>query len=65
MKKIVLAMLIVASLLATMTSCGKFTCDICGDEKSGKKHKEEVFGEEVVICKDCYEDMEDLADLFK
>ncbi len=65
MKKIILAVLIVASLLATLTSCGKFTCDICNDEQRGKKHKEEVFGEEVVICDDCYEDLENLADIFK
>lgn len=64
MKRIISTVLIVASLLLVMTSCGKFTCDLCGDEKKGKQHKEEVLGEEVVICDDCYEELESLSDWF-
>ena len=62
MKKIVLSIFTLVALTLTLTSCGKFTCDLCGDEKSGKKHEEEVLGESVVICDDCYEDLDDLGD---
>ena len=59
MKKIILAVLVVASLMATLTACGKFVCDTCGEEKSGKKHTQSLFGEEIVICDDCYEEIDD------
>ena len=62
MKKIVIALLLVVALVATLTACGTFKCDICGEEKSGSKHTEEILGEEVVICSDCYEEMEELGD---
>lgn len=61
---------LIAAFLATVTilsfaGCGKFTCDMCGEEKSGKKHKEELLGETITICDDCYKELEDLADLIK
>lgn len=64
MKKKVSLALVLTFLLVTLIGCGKFECDLCGDEKSGKKYEEEVFGEEVTICKDCYEDLEELRDMF-
>ncbi len=60
MKKIIMAVLVVASLLATLTACGKFVCDGCGEEKSGKKHTQSIFGEEIVICDDCYDEIDDI-----
>ena len=62
MKKIIISIFTLVSLTFVLTSCGKFTCDLCDEEKRGKKHEEEVFGESVVICDDCYEDLEDLGD---
>jgi ribosome-binding protein aMBF1 (putative translation factor) len=38
---------------------------LCGEEKSGKKHEEEVMGQDVVICDDCYDELEDLGDDFE
>ena len=63
MKKFVLLVVLVAMLSTLLCACGKFTCDLCGEEKSGKKHKEEVLGEKVVICDDCYKGLEELAGL--
>ncbi len=62
MKKIISAVLVVVSLLATitLTACGKFVCDGCGEEKSGKKHTQSIFGEEIVICDDCYDEIDDI-----
>ena len=54
-----MGVLVVASLMATLTACGKFVCDTCGEEKSGKKHTQSLFGEEIVICDDCYEEIDD------
>ena len=42
---------------------GKFTCDICGQESSGKKYTEEIFGEKITYCKDCKEGLEALGEL--
>ena len=61
MKRIICALLLVVVLATMLTACGKFECDMCGEEKSGKKYEEDFFGEEIVICKDCYEDLEELA----
>ena len=57
MKKFLSILFVVATMLA-LTACGKFTCDICGQEKSGKKHKKELLGKEIVMCNDCHSQME-------
>ena len=76
MKKIISSVIVLLSVLVALTSCSKFTCDLCEEEKIGKKHETEFLGREVVICDDCYDDLEeleedleegfeDLKDLFK
>lgn len=61
MKKLISILLLVVVLATMLTACGKFTCDMCGEEKTGKKHEESMLGESVVICDDCYKALEDLA----
>jgi len=61
MKKLISILLLVVVLATMLTACGKFTCDMCGEEKSGKKHEESMLGESIVICDDCYKALEDLA----
>lgn len=61
MKKLALVLVLLLTVV-TLVSCGKFTCDLCGEEKSGKQHKEEILGEEIVYCQDCYDDLEELKD---
>ena len=63
MKRLICVLLLVVMAL-TLTACGKFECDLCGDEKFGKKYEREMLGVEIDICKDCYESLEDLADMF-
>ena len=47
-------------------SCGeKFICSLCSEEKTGKKYEEDLLGEKVAICKDCYEGLEELAKAFE
>lgn len=58
-KKIVVAIVTVVMALS-MVACGSFTCDLCGQEKSGKSHKQNIFGEEIVICNDCVEGVSSL-----
>ena len=62
MKKLICCLLLVVVLATMLTACGKFKCDMCNEEKSGEKHETEMLGKEVVICDDCYEDIQDLAD---
>lgn len=56
-----IAVLLTAALLSVfLTACGKFTCDICGQEKSGKRYTVDLLGtgDEMTICEDCYKDLE-------
>ena len=64
MKRAICVLLLIAVLATMLTACGKFSCDLCGDEKSGKKYESELLGQEITICKDCYDDLKDLADMF-
>ena len=64
-KKIVASFLTVAAVLS-LTACGKaFTCDICGEEKTGKSYKETVLGVEVTYCKDCHDLFEEVGNELK
>lgn len=66
MKKKIIALLLTVTTVISLTACGKpFTCDICGEEKTGKKYTETVYGEEVTYCQDCKEGLEELIDLFQ
>ena len=60
MKRKISTILIVVAIALTMTACGKFTCDFCGEEKNGKNYKSEMLGEEVVICQDCYNELREI-----
>ena len=63
MKRLICILLVVVMMATLLTACGKFKCDLCGEEKSGKKYTDEVLGEEVECCKDCHEDLEEAEDL--
>ena len=65
MKKLICVALLIIAMASMLTACGKFTCDICGKEKSGKKHTDELLGQEIVYCDDCHKGLSDLADAFK
>ena len=65
MKKFICVALLIVAMASMLTACGKFTCDICQKEKSGKKHTEELLGEEIVYCDDCYKSLENIADAFR
>lgn len=61
MKKKIMALLLTAAAVVSLTACGKpFTCDICREEKTGKKYKETVLGVEVTYCQDCYDELSEL-----
>lgn len=66
MKKRITALLLTVLTVVSLTACGApFTCDLCGEEKTGKKYTETVLGEEIVYCQDCYDAMKELIDLFE
>lgn len=55
MKKLIALLLLVVVLCSLLCACSTFTCDICGEEVTGKKHTYEAYGEKVNICDDCYD----------
>ena len=56
MKKTLIIIAAILVMALTLGACGKFTCDVCGKEKSGKKHTQKLFGVKVTICDDCWKD---------
>lgn len=64
MKKLIGLIVLLATMAVLLCSCGKFTCDLCGKEKSGKKYTESLYGTKIVYCKDCKEALEDFLDLY-
>lgn len=64
MKKIICLILVVLTLCSLLAACSSFECDICGEKKTGKKHTEKLFGEEIVYCDDCYKSLQELENLF-
>lgn len=64
MKKFVALLMLVIVVATLFCGCGKFTCDICGEEKTGRKYTEEIMGEKISYCKDCKEDLEALGNMF-
>ena len=62
-KKIISAILLLGTVF--LMACGSFTCDLCGQEKNGKKYEYSLFGEKGTICKDCYKGLQELKDAFQ
>ncbi|MBR3643240.1 MAG: hypothetical protein IKN57_07000 [Parasporobacterium sp.] len=60
MKKLFLMILLSGALL--LNACGgKFTCALCQQEKSGKRHKTSAYGIEITVCDDCYKTVDTLS----
>lgn len=64
MKKRFLMLIVTLLSALLLTGCGKFTCDLCGQERTGKKYKTEVLSHEVTICKECHDNIESLFGIF-
>lgn len=64
MKRKVVMLLVVVLTMLTLTACGRFECDLCGAEKSGRSYAASVWGEEVTICKECRDDIKELQSIF-
>lgn len=63
MKKKIIALLLTVATVVSLTACGApFTCDLCGEEKTGKKYTEEILGQKITYCQDCYNDLKEAAD---
>ncbi len=66
MKKKILTAVLMLGMIVSLAGCGKkFTCDLCGEEKTGKSHTQKILGEKVLICDDCYKELKELGSLFK
>ena len=72
MKKMVVVLLLIATLVVTLAACTEtFTCDGCREEVTSTKHEIELLGVKEYYCDDCYKQYEaaedalgDLADMF-
>lgn len=68
-KKVSVLLLTVAAVLSLTACGGKFTCDNCKEEKSGKSYRVTIFGEEMTFCKDCKKEWDEvqkeLKNMFK
>lgn len=65
-KKLILVVLAVAMLCTALAACSDepFKCGMCSKEKTGKRHKYEMLGQEITICDDCYKSVKELGDAF-
>jgi len=61
MKKIALTLAVLTLSTTLLAGCGKFTCALCNEEKSGKKYKSEL-AEDAYICEDCHKEAEALKE---
>ena len=60
MKRKISMLFVVVIAILTLTACGKFECDWCGKEKSGKAYTVSSWGEKSTICKECKNEMNEL-----
>ncbi len=65
MKRLIAMALLGATVLSFAACGGKFTCDECGEEKTGKKHTIEIAGEKGTMCAECYEENKELIEGLK
>lgn len=63
MKKYFALAAVVVMMSMLLAGCSKFTCDLCMKEKAGKKHETKLLGQEIVICDDCYDDLQTGLDI--
>ena len=61
MKRKMTVLLLVVLGVISLTACGgeSFTCDLCGEEKTGTKYTSSM-DEDMTICKDCVDMVNEL-----
>ena len=61
MKKKMMVLLVAMLGVISLTACGgeTFTCDLCGEEKTGTKYSSNT-DEDMTVCKDCVDMVNDL-----
>lgn len=57
--KRVIAILLMLCVIFSLTACSSkpFKCDMCSQEKTGKKHTSDLLGEKITVCDDCYKEI--------
>ena len=58
MKKVIAVFCLALTMVTMLTACGKFECEVCGYESTGKKYKQEIAGQEYVCCETCNRKLE-------
>ena len=59
----VLVILLATCLVFVMTACSMapYMCDFCGKESTSKKHTTDFVGDKIVICDECYKELNALV----
>ena len=66
MKKRICLFLALLTALTALSGCGKFTCEMCGEEKSGKKYTITLQDDKkITVCRDCHDEWEAMIEYFK
>ncbi len=53
-KPIIMLLAILAACVLVLSGCAsKFKCDMCGEEKTGKQYKVNVYGRSATLCEKC------------
>ena len=58
MKKCIAVLCLVVAMVTLLTACGKFECEVCGYESTGKKYKRDIAGQEYICCETCNRKLE-------
>ena len=65
-KRVMLIALAAVMLCMALAACSAepFKCGMCNKEKTGKQHKYEFIGQQMIICDDCYKSVKGIGDAF-
>ncbi len=62
-KPIIMLLAILAACILVLSGCAsKFKCDMCGEEKTGKQYKGNIYGNSVTICEKCNATLNSVSD---
>ena len=61
MKKIICALVLVVTMALMLAACGKFTCDYCGQEKTGKRYEvTSLLLGDGIACEECKNEIQNM-----
>lgn len=62
MKKIIVLAVLLITVVMVFAGCKMTECDLCGDK--GLCHKGEFMGQDIYLCNDCHNGVNEVKDFF-